>query len=156
MSRKHRHNHDDGLEQRLDRLENKIDALLVGLNILLVEEDEEEQVAKSAKLTFLDSKGNTLMPATLQIGQTATAVLNEFTGLNGTGAKIAPIGPVTFSSSDATIATVDPATGVVTAVGPGVATITGLDSGNGLSASDVVSDTPVVAQSATLTLTVNP
>ena len=158
MSRKHRHDHDDHdehIERRLARLERKIDALLIGLNILIVEEDE-ENAAKSATLTFLDSKGNRIMPAQLQVGQTATAVLHEFTGLNGTGSEIAPIGPVTFSSSDATIATVDASTGLVTAVGPGVATVTALDSGNGLSASDVVSDTPVVAQSATLTITVNP
>jgi len=112
--------------------------------------------AKSAALKFIDSKGKPLMPATLQVGQTATAVLHEFTGLNGTGSEIAPIGPVSFTSSDPTIATVDAATGLVTAVGPGVATVTGLDGGNGLSASDVVSDTPVAAQSATLTITVNP
>ena len=157
MSRKHRHDHDDHdehIERRLARLERKIDALLIGLNILIVEEDE-ENAAKSAKLTFLDSKGKTLMPATLSVGQTATAQLHEFTGLNGSGSEIPPIGPVTYSSSDDTIATVDASTGLVTAVGPGVATITGLDSGNGLSASDIVSDTPVVAQSATLTLTVN-
>ena len=96
------------------------------------------------------------MPATLQVGQTATAVLHEFSGPNGTGVELPPVGPVSFSSSDDTIATVDPTSGLVTAVAAGTATITGTDAGNGLSASDVVSDTPVVAQSATLTLTVNP
>lgn len=135
-------------------MERKLNAVLEALGILIVEEAE-ENAAKSAKLTFLDSKGNRIMPATIPVGGTFTAALTEFTGLNGSGSQIAPIGPVTFSSSDPTIATVDPNTGAGVAVGPGVATITGLDAGNGLSASDVVSDTPVVAQSATLTITVN-
>lgn len=151
----HNRRHDDPLRRAIERLERKLNAILRRLGILIAEE-EEENAAKSAKLVISDSKGNRLMPATLQVGQTATAVLKEFTGLNGSGVEIAPVGPVSFSSSDAAIATVDPTSGLVTAVGPGTATITGLDSGNGLSASDVVSDTPVVAQSAVLTLTVNP
>jgi uncharacterized protein YjdB len=95
------------------------------------------------------------MPATLQVGQTATAVFTEFSGLNGTGVVVAPIGPVVFSSSDPSIATVDPASGLVTAVAPGAATITGTDQGNGLTASDSVSDTPLVAASATLVISPN-
>jgi len=95
------------------------------------------------------------LPAQLNVGQTATAVFKEFTGPNGTGAEIAPIGPVSFSSSDSTIATVDTSTGLVTAVAPGTATITATDSGNGLSASDSVSDQPLVAVSATLVITAN-
>lgn len=112
--------------------------------------------AVSAKLLILDSKGNRLMPAQANIGQTGTAVLKEFTGPNQTGVDIKPIGPVVFSSSDPTIATIDPASGVFTAVAAGTVTLTGLDQGNSLSASDVLSDQPVVAQSAQLVLTVNP
>jgi hypothetical protein len=111
--------------------------------------------AESATLTFTDSKGNPIMPATLAVGATATAVYQEWSGLNGTGAKLPSAGPVAFTSSDVTIATVDPASGLVTAVGPGTATITGTDATNGLSASDVVSDTPLVAQSATVVVTAN-
>lgn len=95
------------------------------------------------------------MPATLVVGKTATALLHEFDGLNGTGNELAPIGPVSYSSSDPTIATVDPSSGLVTAVAPGTVTITGTDAGNGLSASDSVSDSAVVAQSATLVITPN-
>ena len=95
------------------------------------------------------------MPATLTVGQTATAVYQEFSGLNGTGAKLAAAGAVVFTSSDATIATVDPASGLVTAIAAGTATITGSDATNGLSASDSVSDTALVAQSATLVITAN-
>jgi hypothetical protein len=111
--------------------------------------------ARSATLIFLDSKGRRIMPAVLTVGQTATAVLHEFTGPNGTGTDIKPIGPVSYSTSDATIATVDAASGLVTAVAAGVATITGTDAGNSLSASDTVSDTPLKAQSATLVITPN-
>lgn len=91
------------------------------------------------------------MPAQLLIGQTATAVLHEFVSQGG--AELAPIGPVSYSSSDPTIATVDPASGLITAVAPGTATITGLDGGNSLTASDSVSDTPLVATVATLVIT---
>lgn len=93
------------------------------------------------------------MPATLPVGKTAVAVLHEFDGLNGTGNELKPIGPVTFISSDPTIATVDANSGLVTAVAPGAVTITGTDGGNSLTASDTVSDTAVVAQSATLVIT---
>jgi len=93
------------------------------------------------------------MPATLVVGSTAVAVLHEFSGLNGTGAELAPIGPVSYVSSDPSVATVDAASGLITAVAAGTATIVGTDAGNGLSASDSVSDTPLVAQSATLVIT---
>jgi len=93
------------------------------------------------------------MPATLVVGSTAVAVLHEFSGLNGTGSELRVVGPVSYTSSDPSVATVDAASGLITAVTTGEATITGLDSGNGLSASDSVSDTPLVAQSATLVIT---
>lgn len=107
----------------------------------------------SATLTISDTKGKILMPATLQVGKTATALLHEWTGPNGTGSELPPVGPVSYASSDPNVATVDPTSGLITAVAPGVATITGTDTGNGLNASDVVSDTPVTAQSATLVIT---
>ena len=96
------------------------------------------------------------MPATLQVGQTATAVAQEWSGPNGTGVKLPPAGTITFASSDATIATVDASSGLVTAVAAGTATITATDAANGLSGSDVVSDTPLVAQSLTVSVTANP
>lgn len=140
------------LEHLLWRMNRKLNAILEALGILIVEEAE-EHAAKSAKLTISDSKGNRLMPAQLAVGKTAVAVLHEFDGLNGTGNELAPVGPVSYTSSDPSIATVDSATGLVTAVAAGTVTITGTDAGNGLSASDSVSDTPLVAQSATLVIT---
>lgn len=94
------------------------------------------------------------MPAQLTVGQTATAVLHEFVSQGG--AELAPIGPVSYTSSDPTIATVDPASGLITAVAAGTATITGTDAGNSLSASDSVSDQPLTATVATLVITPNP
>jgi Bacterial Ig-like domain (group 2) len=109
--------------------------------------------ATFATLRFYDSEGRILMPATLSVGQTATAVLHEFVSQGG--AELAPIGPVSYASSDPTIATVDPTSGLVTAVAAGTATITGTDAGNSLSASDSVSDQPLTATVATLVITPN-
>jgi hypothetical protein len=109
--------------------------------------------AHFARLYIIDSEGRRLMPAQLSVGQTATAVLHEFVAVGG--AELAPIGPVSYTSSDPTIATVDPASGLITAVALGTATITGTDGGNNLSASDSVSDQPLVATVATLVITPN-
>lgn len=95
------------------------------------------------------------MPATLKVGQTATALLVEFDGPNGTGNQVPPVGPVSYSSSDPSIATVDPSSGLITAVAPGTVTITGTDSGNSLSASDTATVSAPLAQSAVLTITPN-
>jgi uncharacterized protein YjdB len=141
---------EEHVERSLHRIAKAIEAI-----VQLLTQQPGSSVAQSAILTFTDAKGNKIMPATLTVGQTANSVFTEFTGLNGTGVVIAPIGPVTFSSSAPLVATVDPASGLVTAVGPGTATITATDSGNGLSASDSVSDTALVAQSATLVITAN-
>lgn len=92
--------------------------------------------------------------ATLLVGKTAQAVWQEFSGPNGTGDKLPPAGAVTYTSSDPAVATVDPSSGLVTAVAIGTATITGTDAANSLTASDSVTDTEV-AQSATLTVVPN-
>jgi uncharacterized protein YjdB len=96
------------------------------------------------------------MPATLQVGQAATCSFKEWTQPNGGGVEIAPIGPVVFSSSDPTVATVDPATGNIKAVGVGVVTITATDNGNQLSATDSVTGVPSTAKAVSATLLVTP
>ena len=115
------------------------------------------RVARSAILTI----GGKKMPATIVVGGLgATAVFTEFTGPNGTGSVIAPLSTPVFSSSDETIATVDQS-GNITAVAPGTATISAVDNGNNLSASDTVTVSaatpppPPVAESATLVITAN-
>src|SRR5271155_3786881 len=105
--------------------------------------------AKSATLHF---KGAS-MPATILVGATATAVFTEFTGPGGTGVTIPPIGAVSFPSDNPAIATVDPASGIATGVSAGTANISGTDAGNSLTASDVLTVTAAVAESATLVLT---
>ena len=89
--------------------------------------------------------------ATLLVGQQANSVWQEFSGPNQTGDKLPPAGAVTYTSSDPTIATVDPASGVITAVAIGTVTISGQDAANSLTASDTLTDTEV-AQSASLTI----
>jgi len=96
------------------------------------------------------------MPATLTaVGQTATSVYQEWDGPNGTGNPLPPAGPVSYASSDSSIATVDPSSGQVTAVANGTATISATDSANSLSASDIVTVaiSAATAVSATLVIT---
>lgn len=96
------------------------------------------------------------MPATIHVnGNGAVAVFTEFDQPGGTGNKVPPIGPVSFSSSDVTMATVD-ANGNCAAIAPGTVTISATDAGNGLTASDVLTVTAAPAVSATLALTANP
>lgn len=93
------------------------------------------------------------MPATIHInGKGAQATFTEFDGPNGTGDKVAPIGPVVFASDNTAIAAVDPASGLVTAVAVGSCNISGTDQGNNLTASDSLTVAPAPAVSATLTL----
>lgn len=112
---------------------------------------------KSATLTFVTEQGETTMPLTVKMGdKPGGAVFQEFDGPNGTGNKVAPLGPVVFSSDNPAVATIDPATGAFAYISPGVANMTGKDTGpGGLSASDaltVLPATPPPPVSATLTL----
>lgn len=144
-------NHTQRLLDHIDKTLRKMCDLIEKLICLLT-----HHVAKSLVVQIHDLKGN-IMSASLQIGQTATAVATEWSGPNGTGTILPPAGPIAFSSSDPTIATVDPVSGLVTAVGVGTATITGTDATNGLSGSDTasVSSAPVTAQSLTVVVTAN-
>lgn len=91
------------------------------------------------------------MPKTIAPGGTATAVFQEWTGPSGTGTVVPNAGSIAFSSDNTAVATVDASTGAVTAIADGTANISGKDSVNNLSASDVLTvQSP--AQSATLTL----
>jgi hypothetical protein len=108
----------------------------------------------SARLT-VTRKGDHHMPASIPVGKTGTAQWQEFSGPNGTGDKLPPAGPVTFSSDNTSVATVDPSSGLVTAMAAGTCNISGSDSANSLTASDSVTVTAAVAQSATLTVVPN-
>jgi len=104
----------------------------------------------------ISAKG-TLMPATIHVnGKGATFTFTEFDGLAGTGNVVPPSGPITYVSSNVTVATVD-ATGQVAAVAPGTCSISGSDpaSANQVSASDTLTVTADAAVSATGVLTAN-
>jgi hypothetical protein len=114
-------------------------------------------VAQSASISFRNEEGDA-MPATIVVGGAgAVARFEEFKGPNGTGNPVPPVGPVVFASDSPAVATVD-SNGNVSAVAPGTANISGLDQGNSLTASDVLTVTappPPVAQSVMLTLIPN-
>ena len=96
------------------------------------------QPQQSVRLGIRTEKGETFMPVQLPVGKTATAVAHRFSGTTEIPLK----GAAVYTSSDASIATVDPASGLITAVAAGVATITGTDI-DGTSGSDTVTDQPV-------------
>lgn len=89
------------------------------------------------------------MPATLEVGKTATAVAHRFKGTT----EIPLLGAPVYSSSDPSVATVDPASGLITAVAEGTVTITGTDT-DGLAGSDTLTDT--ITQTIQLVITPNP
>jgi uncharacterized protein YjdB len=101
------------------------------------------------------------MPASIQVGGTATFTFTEWTGPTGSGTQVAPTDPaaVTVQSSQSAIATVAVpvvlASGVITAkvtgVAAGTVSIVGTDPANGLAASDTLTVT-AGAESATGTL----
>lgn len=115
--------------------------------------ENETKRAVSARLVLLDSKGNK-MPLSVHINDVpGSALLQEFSGANGTGIVVPPTGAVTYASDTPTVATVDPNTGALAYVGPGSANISGTDAGSGLTASDVLTVSNAAAVSATMTLT---
>ena len=132
--------------QRIDRLLKMLDELVEIIRTLLL------HPATHATLHFT-SGGITLMPASIVVGKTATAVFTEF---DGGGNKVPPVGAVTFTSDNAAVATVDPASGIATGVSVGTANISAIDAGNNLTASDALTVTADVATTATLVLTANP
>lgn len=89
------------------------------------------------------------MPLTLAVGKTATAVLTEF---DAAGNVVPSVTAPAYTSDTPAVATV--AGNQVTAVGIGTANITGADSGDGISASDVLTVVDT-ATSGKLTLTAN-
>jgi uncharacterized protein YjdB len=82
-----------------------------------------------------------------------TAVYQEFDGPNGTGNKVPPTGVVAYASSDPTVATVDPVSGLLGYLKAGSTTISASDAGN-LPASDTL--TVLAAPAVSSTLTLNP
>jgi len=145
------HHEENDILRLLVYLSNKVSFIELTLLKVLGILEQETPVAKSLTISFSDMKGKAMANTiTLTVGQTSQASAHEFSGLAGAGVELPLAGAISWASSDAAVATVDPASGLVTAVGPGTATITATDAANGLSGSGVVSDTPVVAQSLTV------
>lgn len=72
-------------------------------------------------------------PATLALnGNGGQYVQTEFDGPNGTGNQVANIGPMSYASDDASVATVDAATGVIKPVAVGTCNVSATDAGNNL------------------------
>jgi hypothetical protein len=110
--------------------------------------------AVSAVLFFKskNSKGeSTAMNVTVHLNDVPLAAQQvEFDGPGGTGNIVPNIGPTSYTSSDPTTATVDPVSGNLAYLKAGVVTITGLNSGNGLTASGILTIISGLAQSAVL------
>jgi uncharacterized protein YjdB len=79
-----------------------------------------------------------------------TAALVEFDGPDGTGNVVAASAAPSYTSSDPTVATVDAATGQLAYLKVGTTTIAGLDSGNAMTASGVLTVGAGLPVSATL------
>ena len=88
----------------------------------------------------------TLTPPTITVGQTsqAAAVLKDAHG------TLLDARPVAWASNNATVATVNPTTGVVTALTPGSATITGTSEGQSGTSTITVTPVPVASVSVSL------
>jgi hypothetical protein len=121
-----------------------------------------EHFALSARatLTYSINGGNTMSALALVIGQLANPTYTE---LNAAGASVPPVGPVTYAADSSGAVSVDPNTGIVTAMSAtasgAVATVTATDAGNGLSAQatfTVAASGTGTAVSATLTYTAGP
>ena len=98
------------------------------------------------------------MPLTVNLTDPpGLALFQEWSGPNGTGTVMPPVGVVSYTSRNTTVATVQAVTGRLTYIAPGTTTIDGADSGNTLTASDILTiAAPAPAVSATLTLTPGP
>jgi hypothetical protein len=107
--------------------------------------------ALSSSLVFVDSKGEFHMDVTVHLNDPPLrAFLAEFDGPNKTGNLVPGIGPTSYTISDPTIATVDPVTGNLVYLKQGQATVVGLNAGNQLTSSGVLTIISGVAQSADL------
>lgn len=107
---------------------------------------------------------STVLPIQLEVGQTASPTEQEWSGPNGTGTEVPNAGAVSYAADASGAISVDPNTGIVTAVAPtasgAVATATATDASNPsvltASVQFTVVPVPVVAESMTLAYTPGP
>jgi hypothetical protein len=152
------------LKKRIEWLERAMRLVMGELDFLAFEEAEEDLVAQSLTVTIDGGSMNTV----LVVGKTAQATAHEWSGPAGAGTELPLAGAISWASTDPTVVTVDPASGLITAVAPskkdasGAAIpvdITAKDAANGLSnpkGDATVTDTPLTAQSLTVSVIANP
>jgi hypothetical protein len=117
----------------------------------------QDELNDAIALTIPNQQGETNMgqPATLVLGQPAVQA-TAVESLKGV-AQTSFNGPLAFSSDNAAIATVDPATGLVTQVAAGTCNITVLDAIGNLTDSvavTVVSATPPPTENDSISLSI--
>ena len=142
---------DHEILDKLGKLETRIEQLEYGVE-RIIQLLEHRAVSLVSQITI----GGLSMgaPADIHLNSTTAQVtFAEFDGPNGTGNKVPPVGPVTFTSDTPATLTVDPATGKITPVAIGQATITTKDTGNGLSDTNLVTVSAATAQSLVASIT---
>lgn len=93
-------------------------------------------------------------PASIHLNSTTAQVtFQEFDGPNGTGNPLPPVGPMSYASDTPATLTVDPASGKISPVAVGTATITTTDTGNGLSDTNLVTVVADTAESLVASIT---
>ena len=109
---------------------------------------------QSASLTFTTSKGELQMPLTVEVGQSFSAKLHEWSSTTPKqGTEVTGPGPISYMSDNPAVATIDPTSGSGTAVSVGTCNIVGKDDGDGLSATDTLTVTAPTPKSASIDLT---
>jgi len=147
------------LEQILEELRDQCGLLHRILHRLPVRAESMTYEISATPFTIGECMGQ---PVTLNVGQVGFGKVTEWSGPNGTGTVVAPLGPkgIIFASDNTAIATVD-AKGNPTGVSAGVAHISALDQDNNLTDTAVctvvaVTPPPPTAVSMTLDLSATP
>lgn len=122
-------------------------------SILIVEEEIRDLLQKwlpravSTTVTF----GGNDMDIKVHVSDTPkTAMAHEWTGPNGTGVEVPPIGAITWTSDNPAAVTVNPTSGLLAYVAAGVANISFTDAGNSITGTGQVTVVADVAVSGTV------
>jgi len=139
------------IRKRLENIEFRIERLEYGVE-RIIQLLEHRAVSLVSQITIGGIPVG--QPASIHLNSTTAQVtFEEFDQPGGQGNKVPPVGPVGFSSDTPATLTVDPASGKITPVAIGMATITTKDAGNGLSDTNLVTVVADVAQSLVASIT---
>ena len=109
-------------------------------------------VAKSLTVKIGGQMGNTV----LAVGKTAQATAHEWSGLAGAGTELPLAGAISWVSADPSVVTVDPASGLITAVAPSKLDANGAPIPVDITATDAANNLSNPAGDATITDTAPP